>query len=982
MMEIICGEKRMFEEKNARNFFGSAVDILSNQFKDYLSGYSDAVFFRGERRILGVSGLPFFAPCAIYFCNDRRIHDFVSALGDGCLFCFSGPVFRDGRFVFGKPACYTEAGKVQLPEDVTVAAENAINRFFSSIGWLDAEGRQHIDLKGYTVGPHYAVNLLLGDRTDFDYPLFTTPKSAVDAFGRGSFRSGGAQQVLATRYVVFPEENGEPANRQFYIFRDGKQIFYSLDVKNAVRAECIHSPNRSEMIYETQGGLKIRREIFLLPQKKGLPIAVEVQRLRLEQQDAPADLKVVFTGVFGICSPETIVNDVLYANVVNQSQITYRDGLPVAYALENKDRALRGEKKFFVLMADGKAGFDDFCCDRSEFIGSGTLAEPENAAVMSSRPARKCAEFFAVGKYIAAGKKTAELVTFTGICENPGVEDYEVGPDYEMQLENLLELFSAAGSLDAVLEENERKYKEYTKYLRLEGEGLGAYVSNNLPFQVLYQTFVSRSFGWTQKAYRETGFREIQDIYASMNYLVACGKSALAKKLVSGWAENVFEMGFAWHDFTWQGKGAGVCSDDQLWLVPAVYRYVVLTGDYRFLDEKFAVAGSKKRRSLWETLRAILLYSGKISVGKHGLPLFDKADWNDTLRLDRQVLDGPSKQEAYAKQLKQSGAPYGVPYINSLTESTMNACLLKIAADLTEKLAKQAGRDELTELAREISENTAKAMREHCWKGNFYARAMINDGREGGYTYLGAKGDGLSLDPEEDGTYYLNSYSWTILSGIADEDQTAEMLEVVERHLKADAGLKLCTLVDYGRLGANTATDLYYAGDRENGGVFKHAAMMAAKASLVAAKRVRDSALANRLADMAAFAIGKTLPYKTLENPFVIKGNPRFCTQYNNSVTGENIGPILSGTASWLTLCVYELLGISDVAEEVVFDPVIPRGWEGYRYMLRTGGTEISVRVCGGLRRTERSRCLVDGNATGRFAVRKDGGRHQIEIVL
>lgn len=974
----------MMEERRARDDSDSPVEYLKKVFGPHLVSESDAVFLGAdEKRVLGVSGLPFYAPCAVCLYNEEKINSFIGDIKGSCLFVFADGFFScDRAYSFGEPVFYTERGKVLLPEDVSAAVKYVAERMCLSAGFLDDDGRQHVDLKGYPVGPHYAVNLLLGDRTEFEAPLFTTPKSAVDAFGRGSFRSGGSQQVLATRYVVFPEENGEPANRQFYIFENGKKIFYSLDIKHTKKAECVHSPNFTEIVYETESGLNIRREIFLLPQKAGMPIATEVQRVRIRKEGKSARLKVVFTGVFGICSPETIINDVVYANVVNQGQITYRDGKSVAYSLDNKDFSLRGEKKFFALITNGKAGFDDFCCDSAEFIGGGSLSEPENAIGMSCRLARKSAQFFAVGKYVTVGKEWTELATFTGICEKPGTEGYDVGKDFEVQLENLLDYFSEEGSIDKILAEIRRNYENYTEYLHLNGEGLGTYVSNNLPFQVLYQTFVSRSFAWTQKAYRETGFREIQDIYASMNYLVACGKSVLVKNLLSKWAENVFEMGYAWHDFTWRGKGAGVCSDDQLWLVPAIYRYVRLTGDYGFLSEEFSIAGSKHSRTLWETLRAVLVYSGKISVGKHGLPLLDRADWNDTLRLDKEVLDGPTKESEYRRQLENSGKPYGSPFENTLTESVMNACLLKIAADMTAKLAEETGRSELSTFARGISVDTEISVRKFCWKENFYARTLINDNREGGYTYLGAKGDGLSLDPTIDGTYYLNSYGWTILAGIADEEQIATMLDVVNSYLKVDAGLKLCTLVDYNLLGTDTATGLYYAGDRENGGVFKHAAMMAARASLVAAKRVKNEELAVRLAELADFAIEKTLPYTTLKDPFVIKGNPRFCTQYNNSVTGENVGPILSGTASWLMLCIYEMLGFSECREDIIFSPILPASRGEYQYVLKSNKTEISVRVSGGLRLNCLSRCRVDGRSVSRPIVAKDGKKHTVEISL
>ncbi|MCD8084832.1 MAG: hypothetical protein LUF28_00620 [Clostridiales bacterium] len=182
-----------------------------------------------------------------------------------------------------------------------------------------------------------------------------------------------------------------------------------------------------------------------------------------------------------------------------------------------------------------------------------------------------------------------------------------------------------AAALNRILQTVVDFWNRYPAYLVPETEDsrFNAYVGHNLPFQVLYQTYVSRAFAWTQKSYRETGFREIQDIYASMYYLSAIGENDLIKDLISNWVRNVFPMGYAYHDFTFAGKEPGDCSDDQLWLVQAVYRYVELTGDSAFLLEEYPMAGEQGgSRPLWETLMAILTYSGKISVGRHGLSLF------------------------------------------------------------------------------------------------------------------------------------------------------------------------------------------------------------------------------------------------------------------------------------------------------------------------------------------------------------------------
>ena len=89
---------------------------------------------------------------------------------------------------------------------------------------------------------------------------------------------------------------------------------------------------------------------------------------------------------------------------------------------------------------------------------------------------------------------------------------------YDSQLHALIGAYRNPAALGGVLQEIEDFWNRYPSYLTAETgeEHFDSFVNHNLPFQVLYQTFVSRGFAWTQKSYRETGFREIQDLYASM----------------------------------------------------------------------------------------------------------------------------------------------------------------------------------------------------------------------------------------------------------------------------------------------------------------------------------------------------------------------------------------------------------------------------------------------------------------------------------
>ncbi|MBP5308022.1 MAG: glycosyl transferase, partial [Clostridia bacterium] len=885
-----------------------------------------------------------------------------------------------------KGRIFTREGEIFPDSAIRKRISEIVCDAYASRGVLDKKGRHIIDLKKYTVGPHYSVNLLLGDRTGCYEPLFTTPKSAVDEFGRGSFRAGGARQVLATRYTINVGENGEPVNRQFYVTENGKQIFYSANANdNVKKAYCIHSVNKTEIVYYTYCGLKIKRTIFILPQEKGNPCAVEIQKVEIKNTlNRARTLKITFTGAFGISPPMTTVNDVVYANVVHQSELFYKEGKPVAAAINYKDENLQNFKQFAAVFSCGDA-FDEYCFDNNEFFGKGNLYYPEGLSKLPCRHNTKNAWFFALAKNVEIPPcESAEIISAAGISEAYGGDPSEV---FNAEIGAFIEKLSLSGYVDKALKRAESKIKAYNSHVTpLTGDSaFNAYVKNNLPFQVLYQTFVSRSFAWTQKAYRETGFREIQDIYASMSYMVASGKRRLVAELISKWAENVFEMGYAYHDFTWVGKEPGDCSDDQLWLVQAVYRYVNASGDYGFLRRKFRVAGCQKKRRLIDTLKEILRYSGKISVGAHGLPLLDKADWNDTLRMDKTVLKGPAKEAAYNRQLSENGQEYGVPFENSMSESVMNACLLKIAADETCEMASKIGEQETAFFAREIAKDTEKSLNENCWKDNFYARVLINDERRGNYPYVGAKGDGLALEHGKSGTYFLNCFSWPILAGVADEEKISDMIAVLEKELKCVAGFKLCTLVAFDKLFDSTGTSLYFPGDRENGGVFKHAEMMAVTAMLKAAKKVGNVKLREKLVELATYALDKTYPYKTMENPFITKGNPRFCTQYNNSITGENIGPILSGTASWLTLAVREFFGITETAEKINVEPVLLKTAEPLEYSVKAGRTRLHVKIeseSGERVITEKAKITVNGKEQPSASIDKDGGIYDISIKL
>ena len=966
-----------FTRENARNALGAAEKKLAAVFGDKIKGAYEAAFASVcEDTVVGAAGLPFYAPVVVAMMNTADVACYLEGYAD-----------KNNLFTFGETIKHeTEDGEIAIPENIANTLKTIYKEVCEGAGVLAENGDHIIDLKAGKIGTHFDVNLLIGNRIGFPSPLLTTPKGALDSLGRGSFRGTAARQVTSTRYTLTPEQNGEPCNRQFYLVENGAQIFYSADVHTNVRsAYCRHSQNYSEMTYETECGLKITRTIFILPQEEGMPEAVESQHVIVEDTTGKdRKLKIVFTGMFGLATPESIMNDTVYASVTWESSVLKLGGKPVAVAPNPFPKHLKPLKRFAVVLANGET-MDEYTANYMDFIGNGTLEKPQNVAHLACAPVTKIVPFFAVSKKItvpANGSTAAD--SFVGMTITKGGADDAIDDMLYRLITKYKDPAEAAASLQKV-KDFSAKYAGFLK-VKSENGAFDAYVNNNLPFQVYYQSYVSRSFAWTQKSYREIGFREIQDMFASLYYIIGMGEDGLAREMLGNWIANVHEMGYANHNFYHSGKEPGMCSDDGLWLIQAIYRYVSLTGDTSFLSAEFPIANSEKTRSVLDTLLAIVTYSGKISVGAHGLPLLDKADWNDCLKLDDDWIDGPAKEARYKAQLEADGTEYGVALKSEYSESVMNAFLLKIAYDELETLVSLIGKDGIASEMKTLSAALAERVQTHCWKEDFFARALVGGKREGGYTYLGAGKDGLSTDPNIDGSYFLNSFSWSILAGVATDEQIRIMLDVIKKYLVTDAGIKLCTPCDLGRLANGTASGSYFPGDRENGGVFKHAAMMAAAAFFKASKTVKDETLAKDLADTAFFAMDTVFPYKTMEHPYFTKGNPRFCTQYNNSITGENIGPMLSGTASWLNLTLMEMLGIGYQGDEIAFSPILADDMTDISYTVTTGKTVLHVHVkkdAGYARVTDKSTFTLDGAPfDGAIKRPDDGGEHFVEITV
>jgi cellobiose phosphorylase len=941
-------------ETIARDPQRTAEDCLKEHFENIIIPGSiiDAMFTDSSfEDAIGVACLPIKAPVMLELLKSNEVAKYLFNLintGGSIVVINGAPDIK----IFLKQKQVTE---ISIPENLRKQIEQVLLNVKSWTGELNDKGEHTMDLRTPSPGPHFYINLLLGNRIGFPHALQTTPKSVVDRLGRGSFRSHAATQVLATRWDLRQEENGFPANRQFYLVENYKKIFYSGDVNddNIESAQCTHSQNSTVISYKTKCGLGIKRTIFILPQIDGLPISTEVQQIEVINNGSNArSLKLIYTGMFGSAAPGAMMEDVLYSNIVMQTKLLKDENGSILAISPDYYRALfRADSRFHTMIVHNDKSVEfpkEFCANYNEFVGNGSLENPHGINILSNKLYRKGPGFFALASgFQLQPRKVCLIDNFSGLVSNKTNNNF--GEEtFKNEIFNLISRFSKQGETSKILEQNKSFYKRYSAFLQIESSDkeLNTYFNENLPFQVLYQTFVSRSFCQTQKGYREIGFREIQDIYASMYYFVGMGMGDFVKQLLLEWCSKIFEFGFAFHNFFWEGKEPGKWSDDALWFIQAVSRYVNLTGDLGFMKEQCAIAGTDPvySRTVYDTIKAVIRYSGKISIGKHELPLLDNSDWNDCLKLDTDFITGIEKEKRYRQQIEKGGK-FGDAFESNYSESVMNAHLLKKGIDDTINIADDLGDKEYVTDLKNMSEKLYDRLQEHAWKDNYFARILFNRFKKNEFSFLGAKGDKLSADHKLDGTYFLNSFSWAILSDSATESQIGKMLKVIESVLKTPFGLKLMSPAALDRVSNNTAAGEYFPGDRENGGVFKHACMMATASMFKASKQVSDKELARKLARFAYWMVDIVLPFNTMKDPFMICGNPRFCTQYNNSETGENIGPMLSGTSTWLTLTLITAFGLEFTHKGIILDPILKEEQTYLELQINLNGSTYRLKI-------------------------------------
>jgi N,N'-diacetylchitobiose phosphorylase len=573
-----------------------------------------------------------------------------------------------------------------------------------------------------------------------------------------------------------------------------------------------------------------------------------------------------------------------------------------------------------------------FDCDREKFIGAyNTEANP--TGVLRGRLANSSAS----GGNPCAAQEIP--VTLAPNEEKEIVFTLGIADSREHATGTAVKYFNAH-TLDGGLADVKRHWKSLLSKFEITTpqEDVNTIINMWHPYQINTTLLLSRGPSIYEGGInRGIGFRDSNQDTLGPVYQVP----ARVKKMLFTLLRYQFKDGHALHGFHPGIKNdsyGDMFSDDHLWPSLSISNYIKETGDMGILDEKLPYVDSDKEESIFDHLvRAIEYTAG--DLGKHGIPHIHNADWNDCLN-----IKGP----------------------NNAAESVWTGFLFHRALldfiDICNAAGRRGPVEKLAGYAGEIRKNIYA----HAWNGKWFLRAFDDDGEP------------VGSEKNKYAKVFLNAQSWSVVSGIASQDDGVSAMDIVAEKLDSEYGVALLWPAyreTDPRLGAIT---YFPPGLKENGGIFCHANTWVVIAECMLGR-----------GDKAFEYYHKLLPAQYNLRATLLRADPYVYSQVIASKEHPDFGLArnswLTGTASWMFIAFTQhMLGIRPHYAGLVIDPCIPVAWEGFsaKRVLRNTLYSIEVKNPDGVSRGVKS-ILVDGKEIeGNVIGYRKAGEVKVKVIL
>ncbi len=555
-----------------------------------------------------------------------------------------------------------------------------------------------------------------------------------------------------------------------------------------------------------------------------------------------------------------------------------------------------------------------------------------------------------------------ELVFMIGYVENPVEEKF--APDGSLnkaRAHALIERFGSPEKADAALKELGAYWDSLlSRYsVKSPDERLDRMVNIWNQYQCMVTFNMSRSASYFESGIgRGMGFRDSnQDILGFVHQI-----PERARERIIDLASTQKPDGTCYHQYqplTKKGNAevGGQFSDDPLWMILSTAQYIKETGDFSILSEKVPYDNDPSLAApLFDHLTAS--YKRVTSnLGPHGLPLIQRADWNDCLNLNCfSTVSGESFQTTESKDGK-------------VAESVLVACMFTFIVPEYIEICRRLGKNAEADEAQAEVDKMAEAVMRDGFDGEWFLRAYDDFGRK-----VGSK-------ECDEGKIFIEPQGFAVLSDLGKKQGAGlRALESVRKYLNCEHGLILQQpayshyYVEYGEIST------YPEGYKENAGVFCHnnAWIICAEAHVGHGDRAFEyySKIAPAFSeDISEIRRLEPYVYAQMIAGRDAKGRP-----------GEAKNSWLTGTAAWNFVAVSQyILGIMPDYDGLRLDPCIPSDWDGFEVsrMFRGVRYNISVKnpehVCKGVKSVICDGVRLKGSLLPVFA---DGGEHSVEVLM
>jgi cellobiose phosphorylase len=382
-----------------------------------------------------------------------------------------------------------------------------------------------------------------------------------------------------------------------------------------------------------------------------------------------------------------------------------------------------------------------------------------------------------------------------------------------------------------------------------------------------------------------------------------------------------------------------IYSDGPTWITPTINAYLKETGDIHFLEVVVPYL-DEGEASVWDHILTSVRYSSE-DLGEHGLVLAHDGDWNDSLN-----------------EIGTGGKG----------ESVWTSIALCHALHNTAEIAREVRKDSAIEgemLRREVK--IKETINQIAWDGAWYL-AAIND-----------LGNAVGSSAEEEGRIYLNSQTWAILSGVADDERKEKCLKAIDTYLDSDYGpltlypAYLSYNPNIGRLSS------FVPGIWENSTPYCHGGAFKVVADCIVGR-----------GDIAYQTLSKILPDSTwnssdhsgcepyaLTNMYLGPENPR---------SGETMFAWITGTAGWVYRAITQyMMGFYPGYKTITLDPCIPADWKHCSFKRTFRNSVYRVEIVN-LRGNQKGviTCIVDGVQVdnNKIPIFDDNQEHRIKLEM